>query len=116
MTIHRFAALIGVGPVQVSNYELGKNSIDDKRAELIAEALRVPVVEVRRQFGLWVPKETLKISDLSEDELAEEVGRRFGIDPAALRGIVAVFLAANRARQDEQADRISQSDNEASAS
>jgi transcriptional regulator with XRE-family HTH domain len=50
-----FAALIGVHPSQVTGYEYGRVGIEDARAERIAEALQLPILEVRRQLGLWVP-------------------------------------------------------------
>lgn len=41
---------------QVSNYELGKHEFNDARAEQIARALGLDIVDVRRGLGLWVPE------------------------------------------------------------
>lgn len=55
LTATEFAGLIGVHPSQVSGYERGRVGIEDERAERIAEALDLPLMEVRRRVGLWVP-------------------------------------------------------------
>lgn len=67
-----FAAAIGVNRGQISNYELGKNAVDDDRAEIIAEVLRMPVLEVRAGLGLWVPEDD---EDEPEEMPAEQRAR-----------------------------------------
>lgn len=44
-------------PQTVSSYERGVNAVDDERAETIAGAFGMDVVEVRRGLGLWVPED-----------------------------------------------------------
>jgi transcriptional regulator with XRE-family HTH domain len=111
-----FARQIDVTVQQLSRYEIGDNAVDDDRAALIAKALGVPVVVARRGLGLWVPDADFGAADLTEEELAIELGRRFGIDPAELRGIVRVWVEARRASEVEvQGRRISQSDNDAAS-
>lgn len=52
-----FARTLGIDKSLVSNYERGVNAVDDERAEQIAGVLRMDIIEVRRNLGLWVPDE-----------------------------------------------------------
>lgn len=55
ITSRDFAYALGISTAQLSNYELGKHRFTDERAEQIAGALRLPIVDVRLGLGLWVP-------------------------------------------------------------
>ena len=75
-----FARAVGVDPSQISNYERGVNAVSDDRAEQIANVLHMPLIEVRRNLGLWVPQESddeataatrLVDMDASEDEVTD---------------------------------------------
>ncbi|MEX5707863.1 helix-turn-helix transcriptional regulator [Parafrankia sp. FMc6] len=50
-----FAKVVGVHQTQINNYERGIHRIPEERAQDLARALRLPVVEVRRQLGMWLP-------------------------------------------------------------
>lgn len=54
-TATAFAAALGVNQSMVSRYERGSSEVEDERAEQIADVLGMPLVEVRRGLGLWVP-------------------------------------------------------------
>lgn len=54
-TGRHLASLIGITPIQVSNYERGRDGISDDRAERIARAFGMDVIDVRANLGLWVP-------------------------------------------------------------
>ncbi|MCK9929994.1 helix-turn-helix domain-containing protein [Frankia sp. Mgl5] len=57
-TGRHLASLVGITPTQISNYERGKDGIDDERAEGIARALNMNIIDVRRGLGLWLPEGT----------------------------------------------------------
>lgn len=86
-----FARAVGVDPSQISNYERGVNAVTDERAEQIAAALGMSVMEVRRNLGLWVP-------EVDDDETA--IATRLVDMPEA---DVAEFLAG---LPDDKGDRI----------
>lgn len=52
-----FARALNVDRSLVSNWENGKNSVTDERADQIAEVLGMDIIEVRRGLGLWVPSD-----------------------------------------------------------
>jgi len=54
-TAAEFGRAIGVSKEVVSNYEVGRSSVPDDRAEKIADVLGMDIIEVRRGLGLWVP-------------------------------------------------------------
>jgi transcriptional regulator with XRE-family HTH domain len=54
-TATAFALALGVNQSMVSRYERGSSEVEDERAEQIANVLGMPLVEVRRGLGLWVP-------------------------------------------------------------
>ena len=55
-TVKAFAERLGVDPSMASNYERGIHAVTDERAEQIAGLFDMPVVDVRRGLGLWVPE------------------------------------------------------------
>lgn len=54
-TAAEFGRAIGVSKEVASNYEVGRSSVPDDRAEGIAKALGLDIITVRRNLGLWVP-------------------------------------------------------------
>lgn len=48
---------MGVTASVISRYETGASRISDERAEQIAGALNMNIIDVRRGLGLWVPRE-----------------------------------------------------------
>src|SRR5215472_10004673 len=50
-----FARALGTSAANVSNYETGKAEVGDDMAERIADVLGLPILDVRREMGLWVP-------------------------------------------------------------
>lgn len=56
-TAGALARRIGVSDSLISRIETGATSATDERAEQIADALDMNVIEVRRNLGLWVPDE-----------------------------------------------------------
>jgi len=55
-TAAEFARALGTSAANVSNYETGKAEVSDEMAERIATVLVLPILDVRRGLGLWVPK------------------------------------------------------------
>src|SRR5215472_15303601 len=55
-TAAEFARALGTSAANVSNYETGKAEVSDDMAERIADVLGLPILDVRRGLGLWVPK------------------------------------------------------------
>lgn len=76
-TAAQFAEAIGAKPYQLSNWETGRSTVDDKTAKRIAAALDMSVIEVRRNLGLWVPDEDEPLPPLPTDtaELRAELRR-----------------------------------------
>lgn len=56
-TAGALARRMGVSDSLISRIETGATSVTDERAEQIAAALDMDVIEVRRNLGLWVPDE-----------------------------------------------------------
>lgn len=54
-TASALARRMGVSESMVSRIETGLSAATDERAEQIAEALGMNIVDVRRNLGLWVP-------------------------------------------------------------
>jgi transcriptional regulator with XRE-family HTH domain len=52
-----FARQLSLAQVRVSAYERGQYEVPSNVAELVAAALELPLIEVRRNLGLWVPNE-----------------------------------------------------------
>jgi transcriptional regulator with XRE-family HTH domain len=63
-TAAEFGRALGISKELVSNYETGRSSVPDDKAERIAEVLDMDIIEARRNLGLWVPPQ-------ASDELAE---------------------------------------------
>ncbi|MEO5874903.1 MAG: helix-turn-helix transcriptional regulator [Streptosporangiaceae bacterium] len=57
-TAAALATRLGVSTSLVSRLETGDSAATDERAEQIADALDLDLVEVRRGLGLWAPEET----------------------------------------------------------
>ncbi|MGH9251619.1 MAG: helix-turn-helix domain-containing protein [Acidimicrobiales bacterium] len=71
-----FADALGMDPSQLSKYESGVYEVTDERAKQIAAVLRLPVVNVRRGLGMWVPDETpTDASDRQRDERIADLRR-----------------------------------------
>lgn len=51
------ARKLGLNQVRISAYERGQYEVPDSIAEGIAKILDMPVIEVRRNLGLWVPSD-----------------------------------------------------------
>lgn len=56
-TAGALARRMGVSDSLISRIETGATAATDERAEQIADALDMDVIEVRRNLGLWVPDE-----------------------------------------------------------
>lgn len=76
---------LGLNQVRVSAYERGQYEVPDNIADAIANVFEMPVLEVRRQLGLWTPSE-IDIEDIqryadparvSDDALIRELVRRY---------------------------------------
>jgi transcriptional regulator with XRE-family HTH domain len=75
----------GVPQTRVSSYERGAYEVSDDAAELLATALEIPLLETRRQLGLWVPAPAdlngyaryVDPTQISDDALLGEVVRRY---------------------------------------
>jgi transcriptional regulator with XRE-family HTH domain len=79
------ARRMGITQVRVSAYERGQYEVPSDVTEQLATAFNLPVIEVRRNLGLWVPTDT-DLADLqyrpdpatlSDDTLIHEVIRRW---------------------------------------
>jgi transcriptional regulator with XRE-family HTH domain len=78
------ARRLGVNQVRVSAYERGQYEVPNAVADDIANAFDLPVIEVRRHLGLWVPSdgalnELQQYADptrLADDVLIGELVRR----------------------------------------
>lgn len=85
-----FAEAVGVDQSQLSKIERGISEPTDKRAERIAELFGLPIIEVRRSLGMWVPpdatgKTEFSIRDVPTRELMQELERRFTESEHGLR-------------------------------
>lgn len=77
-TATTFAAALGVNQSMVSRYERGMSEVEDERAEQIADVLGMPLVEVRRGLGLWVPADeppSITVPGSFEQQLREELAQ-----------------------------------------
>lgn len=50
-----FARDLDISTSLLSRYETGGSEVPDDKAERIAQALGLDIIEVRRNLGLWVP-------------------------------------------------------------
>jgi transcriptional regulator with XRE-family HTH domain len=79
------ARRLGVNQVRISAYERGQYEMPDSVAQGIAEAFELPIIEVRRQLGLWAPSEAdhaeaeryVDPAHLADSVLLDELIRRF---------------------------------------
>lgn len=73
--------LLGVRAQQVSNYERGLTALDDEesdqRARRISDALHIPLLDVRRHLGMWVPSE----DDTQPPKVIEAINADPTLDP-----------------------------------
>jgi len=80
-----FARRLGILQVRVSAYERGQYEVPPSAAEKIAETIDVPLIEVRRHLGLWVPSDAdlrrlerfVDPARVSDDALISELVRRY---------------------------------------
>jgi transcriptional regulator with XRE-family HTH domain len=101
LTVTEFAGLVGVHPSQVSKYEHGLVGIEDERAERIADALGLSLLEVRKRVGLWVPGPDPYAGDEREVEEIIRTDPTFTEDERRiLLDLVAQF---RRSQQDRRA-------------
>ena len=79
-----FAQRLGIGQVRVSSYERGQYEVPEELTKKIAEVFEMPMVDVRRELGFWVPadadlEELRHSSDLSQmpdEKLLTELVKR----------------------------------------
>ncbi len=79
------ARRLGVNQTRVSAYERGQYEVSNEAAEQIATTLEIPLIETRRQLGLWVPSARdltgyaryVDPTQISDDVLIGEVVRRY---------------------------------------
>ena len=71
-TAAEFARALGIDKGLVSNYEVGRSDVPDDRANRIADVLGIDILTVRRNLGLWVPRDAGPMDraerDLDENE------------------------------------------------
>lgn len=79
----------------ISRYETGMSAVSDERAEQIAEALEMDLIEVRRGLGLWVPRE------VGGGASAEEAEPQF--EPGSIRRRVEILIERRKLRQLDRA-------------
>jgi transcriptional regulator with XRE-family HTH domain len=86
------ARRLGVNQVRVSAYERGQYEVPSSVAEGIAAELDLPVLEVRRNLGLWVPGD----ADLAE--------LRYYADPATLtdEALLSELIRRYQQRSDKE--------------
>lgn len=100
-TVGALARRLDVSESLVSRYETGLSAVSDERAAKIAEILELPLIEVRRNLGLWVPP----AEDLDEGQAGEVMPEdQWAADLAELRRMVEELQDAppedvRRARQ-----------------
>lgn len=79
-----FARRLGLNQTRVSAYERGQYEVSDEAAERIAEVLGIPLIETRRQLGLWAPDGFIPadrephtdLTQISDEVLVAELARR----------------------------------------
>lgn len=74
-TTGALARLMGVSDSLVSRLETGSSAATDERAEQIAEAFGMDIIEVRRNLGLWVPTPTAADDDQPRETLKQRFDR-----------------------------------------
>lgn len=97
-TTGALARLMGVSDSLVSRIETGVTAATDERAEQIAEALGLDIIEVRRNLGLWVPPDEPAgdASPMDEAERmldeAEKIARQLRSLPPPDRDVVEAMI------------------------
>ena len=77
VTTRDVAEAVGLRDQAVYYWLTGRTAPKDEAAAKLAELLRVPEVEVRRRFGLWVPEgDQSQSAELDRDQLRDAL-RRF---------------------------------------
>lgn len=79
------ARMLDVNQVRISAYERGQYEVPSGIAQALARVFELPVLEVRRELGLWVPDENdleelrhhTDPSQISDDVLMGELIRRY---------------------------------------
>lgn len=91
------ARLLGVDKAAISNYENGKNAVDDDKAELIAEGLGIDIITVRRNLGLWVPTPkgagVMDEAERDQDENERLIAEILALPPRDQQAVKAVIDA-----------------------
>ena len=76
VTTRDVAEAVGLRDQAVYYWLTGRTAPKDEAAAKLAELLRVPEVEVRRRFGLWVPgDDQLQPAELDRDQLRAALQR-----------------------------------------
>lgn len=90
------ARLLGVNQVRISAYERGQYEVSSALADALADVFGLPVIEVRRQLGLWVP------SDAELDQLQQYV------DPAHLTdsALIGELVRRYQNRSDQEVTEV----------
>lgn len=83
-TAKALAEAMEVDPSIVSRIELGQYAVDDDRADQIATALRMDILEVRRGLRMWLGRED---SDVPEPDEGNEITQLRGLLLDALNRI-----------------------------
>lgn len=100
-TAGALARRMGVSDSIVSRYETGISAVSDERAEQIAEALGMDIIEVRRGLGLWVPPSGNQPAEAEQDDAdalsPEEIAtiERIRSNPKKRARLVEAILAAS---------------------
>jgi transcriptional regulator with XRE-family HTH domain len=79
------ARRVGLNQSRVSAYERGQYEVSNEAAEQIATTLEIPLIETRRQLGLWTPSKHdlngyaryVDPKQISDDVLLDELNRRY---------------------------------------
>lgn len=74
-TAAELARRLAVSPALISRYETGLSAVSDDRAEQIAEALGMDLMEVRRGLGLWVPPPDSRPDSELRSDLRDQLRR-----------------------------------------
>lgn len=115
-TLSQFAKKLGIDSSQLSRYELGTSAVSSERAEQIAAALGMDIIETRRGLRLWVPDEKpgrrkpptdeeLRRSGLKDETVNAIIAMRERIARAAAKGDETLIQRMNRVTEVLDEDR-----------